>query len=396
MHDEREEGQGPWRIAFFAMGLRPFFLGAAVFAVLALALWLGALRGMVAIPPPWQPLDWHRHEMLFGLVGAIIAGFLLTAVPNWTGRRALSGAPLAALAVLWLLARLTQFVPGAPGLAIAAALDAAFPLALALWAGREIRASRNRNLPVAILVALFAFAALGDHARLVGLISLADMSYRLGLALVLILISLIGGRIIPAFTRNWLTARAMGAPMPAMFGIFDRLVLVVSALALVAWALEPAAMASAWLLIGAGVLHTLRLARWAGWCTFAEPLLAALHLAYAWLPVGLLLMGLSILLPLLPPSAALHALTAGGIGAMTLAVMTRATLGHSGRPLHAGPGTVLIYACVHLGALVRVLAPLWPDAFASLLAVAGLLWGGAWAMFVVIYGPMLLRPPRAA
>ncbi|RMD86780.1 MAG: NnrS family protein [Alphaproteobacteria bacterium] len=395
MHEEPGAVRPPGRIAFLEIGFRPFFLGASVFAVVALALWLGTLSGAVAIPSPWQRLDWHRHEMLFGLVGAIIAGFLLTAVPNWTGRRPLSGTPLAALAGLWLLARLVQFVPGAPGLGFAAALDAAFPLALALWAGREIRASGNRNLPVAILVALFALAGLGDHARLVGLIALADASYRFGLALVLILISLIGGRIIPAFTRNWLTARAMGAPMPVMFGVFDRLVLVLSALALLAWTLAPAGVASAWLLIGAGVLHAIRLARWAGWRTFAEPLLAALHLAYAWLPAGLLLMGFSILLPLLPPSAALHALTAGAIGAMTLAVMTRATLGHSGRPLHAGPGTVLIYACVHLGALVRVLAPLWPDAAAPLLMLAGLLWGGAWLLFAFIYGPMILRPPPA-
>ena len=378
---------------FLSMGFRPFFLAAALYVVLALALWIGVFAGAGSVPGPWVPLDWHRHEMLFGVVAAIIAGFLLTAVPNWTGRPPLAGAPLAALVVLWLFARTASLVLPDMAFALAAAIDAAFPLVLALWAGYSIRTSGHRNLPVAILIALFALADFADYARFAGAPAVADSAYRFGLSIVVLLISLIGGRIVPAFTRNWLVKRDKGGALPAEFGPYDRLVLAATALALLAWTMAPDAPASGGLLLLAGLLQAARLARWQGWRTAAEPLLLALHLAYAWLPVGLFLLGLASTDAVLPASGALHALTAGAIGAMTLAVMTRATLGHTGRPLHAGPGTILIFLFVHAGALLRLLSPFWPDLYLDLLVLSGSLWGGAYLLFALIYGPMLLRRP---
>ncbi len=379
---------------FLSLGFRPFFLAAAVYAVLALALWVGTLSGAALLPGAWPPLAWHRHEMLFGLVAAIVAGFLLTAVPNWTGRRPLSGARLAALVALWLAARMASLLVGHVPLLLAVLLDGGFLLVLALWTGREILASGNRNLPVAFLIAFLGLADIGDYAGFAGGTAVADVAYRFGLAVVLLLICLIGGRIVPAFTRNWLQQQERAGALPAMFGHLDRMALLATGLALLAWTMAPDAPASGALLLLAGVFNGARLLRWVGWRTAAEPLLLALHLAYLWLPTGFLLLGFAAFLPSLSASGALHALTAGAIGAMTLAVMTRASLGHSGRPLHAGPGTVTILALVHAGALARVLSPFWPEAYMRLLAISGTLWGGAYLLFALIYGPLLLRHPR--
>ncbi len=379
---------------FLSMGFRPFFLAAAVYAVLALALWVGTLNGAAWLPGAWPPLAWHRHEMLFGVVAAIIAGFLLTAVPNWTGRTPLSGAPLAALVALWLAARLASLLVGMVPPIPAAAIDGGFLFVLAIWTGRQLLASGNRNLPVAFLIASLGLADIGDYAAFADATALAGTAYRFGLAVVLLLISLIGGRIVPAFTRNWLRQRGKAGALPVMAGPFDRRVLLATAFALLVWSIVPDARASGALLLLIGVLHGARLLRWAGWRTAGEPLLLALHLAYLWLPAGFLLLGIAVLFPALPVPAALHALTAGAIGAMTLAVMTRASLGHGGRPLHAGPGTVTIFVLVHAGALMRVLSPLWPEAYMRLLVIAGTLWGGAYLLFALIYAPLLLRRPR--
>lgn len=385
--------------AWLSHGFRPFFLLGASFAVIALGWWIAGFQGMVAPPPSaFDPLAWHRHEMLFGMIGAIIAGFLLTAVPNWTGSEALKGRRLGILVALWLAARLAVATGGITGPWLAALLDAGFLFVMAGWAWGRIRAAGNRNMPVPLLIGLLGLTALADHAGLVlGVERLADIGYRGGIAVILVLISLIGGRILPAFTRNWLEATGRGGPLPVTFNRFDGLTVLLTALALVAWAGLPETALAASLLLAAGALQSLRLLRWRGWRTSAEPLMAVLHLSYAWLPVGLLLLGGSLLGLALPATAALHALTAGAMGTMTLSVMTRAALGHTGRPLSAGAREIAIFALVHLGALGRVIGAAFPGQYLELLGVSALLWGGAFALFALSYAPLLLRAsPRPA
>lgn len=228
--------------------------------------------------------------------------------------------------------------------------------------------------------------------------ALADPAFgmRMGFALVLLLIALIGGRITPAFTRNWLMRQGSSGGMPILPNRFDIAVIGMTALALAAWVAGSASPMTAGLLIVAGGLQAIRLARWAGLKALRDPLVFVLHLSYAWLPAGLILLGGAMLYPLLPASSAVHALGAGAMGAMTLAVMTRATRGHTGRPLEADRATVLIYILVHAGALLRVIAPLLPFDYIRVIAVAGGLWAAAFLLFLLVYVPMAVRPAPGA
>ena len=368
---------------------RPFFLGGAAWALIALALWLAVLAGSLELPSSFDPVAWHRHEMLFGFVGAIVGGFLLTAIANWTGRPLISGWPLAALFGLWLGARAALFLSAETGAALAAVLDTGFYLVLAGLAAREVVAARNRNLPVVGLVLLFGMAAATDHAAQAGLIGDEGLGTRAGTALVIMMISLIGGRIIPAFTRNWMTKHGRQAHLPAPAG-YDLLVLGATAIALTAWTAAPTAGIAGSLLAVAGLLQAVRLARWSGVRAARDPLVLILHVGYAWVPAGLLLLGAGLLGAAIPGSAALHALTAGAMATMILAVMTRATLGHTGRPLAASRATVILYLLITLGALLRVASPFgWFD-YMLAIQVAGLAWGGAFLLFLIAYGPFLI------
>ena len=373
-------------------GFRPFFLGGAVWALVVVALWVCALSGAVELPTRLDPLAWHRHEMLFGYLGAVIGGFLLTAIPNWTGRAPISGARLALLAGLWLAARLALLFSAFTGIALAVALDIGFLIVLAIVAAHEILAAKNRNIPIAIAIALFAAAAAIDHAEALGAIEPTGLGWRLGFALVLMLVSLIGGRIIPAFTRNWLVKAGRQQRLPAQPGRFDIVTLALTGLGLLGWAIVPEAAVAGALLIAAGLLQAVRLARWAGLRTIGEPLVFILHLSYAWLPLGLVLLGASFFVWCIPSSSAIHALSAGTMASMTLAVMTRATLGHTGRPLHADGWTQAIYALVTIGAVVRFAAPMLPFDYMRAIEVAGALWGAAFLLFALVYGPKLLGP----
>ncbi|WP_293781980.1 NnrS family protein [Sphingosinicella sp.] len=376
----------------FRAGFRPFFLGGALWAVVVITLWVLSLTGILILPSAFDPLAWHRHEMLFGYLGGIIAGFLLTAIPNWTGRLPVAGMPLAALAALWLAARLAVLSSAVVGAHTALVLDVGFFAALAVVAAREVIAANNRNLPIVLVVILLAVANALDHAEALGAAGLAGLGWRMGFALVLMLIAMIGGRIIPSFTRNWLSREGHAENLPRQPDRFDILALGATAAALAAWATVPAAQAAGALLILAGILQAARLARWSGLRTMREPLVIILHISYAWLPLGMLLLGGSTFLPGLPASSALHALGAGAMASMTLAVMTRATLGHTGRALQADPVTVAIYGLVTLGAALRLAAPLLPFDYVPMLALAGTLWGGAFALFILAYGAMLAGP----
>jgi uncharacterized protein involved in response to NO len=375
---------------FLRGGFRPFFLGGAIWAAAALAIWLCSLAGAVTLPSHFDPLSWHRHEMLFGFVGAVIAGFLLTAIPNWTGRLPIAGPPLAGLFGLWLAARLALLFSQLTGPALPAALDVGFYLVLAGVAAREVLAAKNRNLPVVLLVLLFGAANAADHAGAAGLIADPDIGVRLAISIVIVMISLIGGRIVPSFTRNWLAKNGVKEGLPGQPGRYDLVVIAVTAGALLAWAALPPGRITGALLIAAGLLQIVRLGRWRGLRAWRDPLVLILHVGYFWIPVGLLLLGMSLLGTTVPRSAAIHALTAGAMATMILAVMTRATLGHTGRELRANGPTVLIYVLITLGALLRVTAPLDLIDYMTGVRIAGLAWGAAFLGFVLVYGPILI------
>ena len=378
--------------AFLRGGFRPFFIGGAAWAIIALTLWVLALLGEVSLPSAFDPLSWHRHEMLFGFVGAVIAGFLLTAIPNWTGRLPIAGPPLAMLFGLWLAARLAVLCSGIFGGGAAAVLDVGFFLVLAGVAGREVFAAKNRNAPIVGMVLLLGAANATDHAGAAGLIADPDLGVRGAIALVVLMISLIGGRIVPSFTRNWLQKHGIGGRMPTQPGRFDFAVIAASAVAMLGWVVAPETASVGVVLVAAGLLQAARLARWSGLRTARDPLVLILHVGYAWVPAGLLLLGASMIGEMVPRSAAIHALTAGAMGTMILAVMTRSTLGHTGRDLKANKQTVSLYALVTLGALLRVGASLELVDYMPGMELAALAWAGAFLLFLAGYGPILLRP----
>ncbi|MDT3683524.1 MAG: NnrS family protein [Pseudorhodoplanes sp.] len=385
----RRDYAGP---AIFSYGFRPFFTGGAVWAALAIILWIPLYTGDLTLPSAISPLHWHVHEMLYGYVAAVIAGFLLTAIPNWTGRLPVCGAPLAALAALWLAGRIAMLSTATIGLVPAAVIDVAFLASLATVAMREIIAGKNwRNLRVLAIVALLILGNVVFHIETIWY-GAADYGIRLGLAAVMLLISLVGGRIIPSFTRNWLVRENPGR-LPQPFGRLDMVTIAFSAVALAAWVIMHEHAVAGGLLLIAGALHIVRFVRWAGDRTLADRLVLVLHVAYAFVPTGFILIGASILWPaVLPASAGIHAWTAGAIGMMTMAVMTRASLGHTGQALAASPATQVIYALVFIAAVTRITAAFTGDmVFMHISATA---WVLAFGGFAAVYGPRLIgRPP---
>ena len=377
---------------FLRGGFRPFFFLGPLWAVIALALWLANLAGGLALSTAFAPLIWHRHEMLFGFVGAIIAGFLLTAIPNWTGRLPIAGRPLAGLAALWAAARLAVLFSAETGMVAAAILDVGFYIVLAGLAGREVLAAKNRNLPIVAIVLLLGIANAADHAGAAGLLGDRDIGVRGAIALIVMAIALIGGRIIPSFTRNWMTKQGITNRLPAQPTRLDLAVLGMTGIAMLAWTAMPDPAPTGWLLVAAGFGQALRLSRWGGLRCARDPLVLILHIGYLWVPVGLALLGGNILDPSLPRSAAIHALTAGAMATMILAVMTRATLGHTGRELVAGPPTILLYGLVTIGAILRVAASLGVIDYRIGMDVAGGAWASAFILFLAFYGPILFRP----
>lgn len=377
--------------ALLSAGFRSFFPAAGLWAVTAMLLWLLMMHGVIALPTAFHPVVWHLHELLFGFIAAAIAGFLLTAIPNWTGRLPAQGAPLLVLVLLWAAGRLAVFFSAEIGWIAAAAMDGAFLLAVAAAAAVEIIAGRNwRNLKVLAPVVLLLVSNLLFHAE-AHFNGLSDVSRRLGIGAAVLLIMIIGGRIIPSFTRNWLVRENPGR-LPVPFARFDAGVIILSALALAAWCVVPERTDTGAVLVAAAILNAARLARWAGDRTWRDPLVLVLHLAFAFVPLGLLLAGLAALFPQMVPAAAgLHAFGAGAIGCMTLAVMVRATLGHTGRDLRAGFDGCAVFAAILLAAVLRICAAFHPGEAILLHGSAGA-WAAAFIGYSVFYGRMAMRP----
>ncbi|MCP4184573.1 MAG: NnrS family protein [Hyphomicrobiales bacterium] len=375
-------------LALFERGFRPFFLGAGLFAGLVMPIWVVVLIFNYTVPSHLLPRDWHLHEMVFGFIPAVLAGFLLTAIPNWTGRLPVLGTPLAALWCLWIAGRtavsFSQFSPLG-----AAIIDSSFLVVFAFLVWREVLSGRNyRNVPICLLVTGFAIANITFHYLHI----IEGSTYwveRLALAVVAVLLMLVGGRITPSFTLNWMRQHRL-TPLPAPFGLFDKVALLGAGSAVIAWILFSDNMVTGWLFVLAAILSCVRIARWRGMSVITEPLLFVLHLGQFWIPVWFALMALSILAPdAIDETTALHALTVGAVGTMTLAVMTRASLGHAGRPLKAGKGAIAIFALVILAALVRICANWLPFDYNQLLMVSGLLWSAGFLLFFALWAPML-------
>jgi uncharacterized protein involved in response to NO len=381
--------------ALFSYGFRPFFLFGAIWAATTMVLWIVMLSGVLSLPTRLDPVTWHAHEFLFGYLGAIIAGFLLTAVPNWTGRLPVVGWPLALLFGVWISGRIAITFSAMIPAPLSVVIDLSFTLLLGAMILREIIAGKNwRNLVVLALLAVFTLANLIFHIEAAhGDFAAQGYGLRLGVGTVIMLIALIGGRVVPSFTRNWMVAAAKeGLPTPPMQR-FDKATMIVSVFALILWVVLPQAQITGAALVVTGTLHLQRLVRWQGHRTLAEPLLWVLHLGYVFVPLGALLEGAAILRPdLLALGAAQHLWMAGGFAMMTLAVMARSTLGHTGQVLTAGRGSVAMFMCVLASVVLRIAAGIWPEVADILYALSALFWTSAFAGFIALYGASLLRP----
>ena len=369
------------------LGFRPFYLGAALFAMLAVPLWMALYLGQVALPLAVAPLLWHAHEMVFGFAVAVIVGFLLTAGKAWTGLATPRGPALGALVALWAAARLAAvFGP----YALYALLDLALlPLVAALLARLLLRARSHRNLPLAGILGLLALANAGFHAAASGLLSLSPLAMlHAGLALVVMVECVIAGRVVPAFTMGAMPGLRL-APRPAL----ERASLAATALALLLWVAAPAGpvlgSATGGALALAAMLHALRQWQWRPLLTRGRPILWILHAGHAWIALGLALLALAQF-GVLGPSAGVHALAVGATGGLVIGMVTRTARGHTGRPLKASAPEVLAYALVMAAAVLRVLAPLAAPAWLQpLLVAAALAWCAAFAIYLAVFVPWL-------
>jgi len=393
--DNRRLYDGP---LFFKQGFRPFFLGAALWSAMAMAIWLLYLiTGERYFSFGYlTPHDWHMHEMLFGFLPAAIAGFLLTAVPNWTGRLPVRGLPLALLAALWLAGRICILVGDrviiGPDLYIIAIIDSSFLFVFALLLAREILAGQNwKNLPVVIIVTAFAFSNMAFHLSpsFEREEPLTDKIALFAILLAVMLVTLIGGRIVPSFTRNWMVRNNM-EPLPAPLDQHDKIGFLMVGLSAFLMVFTPPTPSTGIICLLTAFVHLYRLSRWQGRRTHSEPLVLILHIGYAWIAIGFILAGLSMFVDEISLIAAVHAFSAGMIGTMILAVMTRATRGHTGQSLEADKGTTLIFILITLSAITRVVSAL--GAFPQWgYVISGLTWIAAFSLFSVLYLPYFTR-----
>jgi uncharacterized protein involved in response to NO len=375
-------------LPLFSYGFRPFFLLGSIYAGLAILVWLPVFMGELSLTTAFLPRDWHIHEMLYGYLPAVITGFLFTAIPNWTGRLPIQGRPLMALVVLWLAGRICVTFSAQTGWLAAMLVDASFLLLVAAAAAREIIAGRKwSNLGVVVLISVLLAGNAAFHLE-THYKGAAEVSIRVGIAVVVLLISVIGGRIVPSFTRNWLVKENPGR-LPAPFARFDMLTVAVGAVALVFWIFWPTGMGTGGALALAGIMHVVRLGRWAGHRTIRERLLLILHVGYAFVPLGFLLNACGAF-GFVPAGAGIHAWMAGAAGIMTLAVMSRATLGHTGQQLTASIPTQAIYVSIIVAVGARICAVIEPAHSGPLLHVAAFAWAAAFLGFALTFGPLLI------
>lgn len=376
--------QVPKGIPLLRLGFRPFYIGGALLAALMVPLWVAIFLGPVQLAPNAPPLLWHAHEMLFGFAVAIIVGFLMTAGKAWTGLATPRGPALGALALLWLAARVASVVGP---YSVYAVLDMALlPLVAAILVNVLLRAGNHRNLPLALILALLASANLIFHLAVMGVLQVPAIApLYAGLALIVMIESVMAGRVIPAFTM----AVTPGLKLVAVVWI-ERATLGATALGLALWVFAPASIVGLVVLALASALHVRRLLRWQPAVTLKRPILWILHAAYAWIPVGLALLALAQT-GLVPVSAGVHALAVGATGGLIIGMITRTARGHTGRPLMASKAEVLAYALVMSAAVLRVLLPLVaPSLYGYALVGAAAAWSSAFVIYLWLFTPWLM------
>jgi uncharacterized protein involved in response to NO len=375
------------------LGFRPFFLSGAIFGVVAVILWLLMYRGVINFSPLGGGYWWHIHEMIFGFGCAIIAGFLLTAVQNWTGSPGAKGNTLLALFVLWLAGRIVTLVPDLLGVNLSSVIDLIFLPAVAYVLAKPIVAAKQyRNLFFVPLLALFTLANLEMHLSIYypSTFNTVFAGYA-GVMLVTFLMSVMAGRVAPMFTANG-TKTAKATPLPWL----DKVTNGSLALAMVSLLLQPIIGFSEFffgiLLIIASVFQTMRWIRWRPWITLNVPLLWSIHAAMKFICFGLFVLGASYLIPEIPSNHAWHLLTIGGMGGLILAMISRVSLGHTGRPLTPPKSMTIAYIFISLAALVRTFGP-WalPEKTLLFIDLSGALWVGAFIIFIIGYAPMLMN-----
>ncbi|PIE16160.1 MAG: short-chain dehydrogenase [Rhodobacterales bacterium] len=382
---------------FFSGGFRPFFLTSALFSILAVGLWLAELSGLSALNAPLPALDWHRHEMLFGYGSGVIAGFLFTAVPNWTGRLPVVGWPLIWFYILWLAGRASMLFATHIPYEIAALVDAVFLPILSIVIGREILVGKNwRNIKVLITVSVFGLANIWFHLQMVLEGSAAEAT-RLGFAAVLVLLMIIGGRIIPSFTRNWLARKNPPGKLPVPFNRYDNALERASAVVLLCWVFVDDIPAGGLKVLGLvfaalGMAHVARIWRWVGHRTVSNALLAVLHIFYLFVPAGFFVLAVGMLWEDYGIIiGALHVFGIGAMGGLTLAVMMRASLGHTGRKLATDRVMEAAMILLCFSVALRVIGAIWPEVDWAVTA-SGVSWMIGFGLFCLRIGPFLLLP----
>jgi uncharacterized protein involved in response to NO len=383
--------------ALFSYGFRPFFLGAGVYAFVVMGIWVAWLSMQM---PGWamfgsSPFAWHAHEMIFGFAAAAVAGFLLTAVPNWTGALPLSGSPLVLLFVVWLLGRVAMLAAGLLGPVFAAVVDLAFLPLLGISAALQLFVKpAPRNFMLLAILAAMVGANVAYHLANSGIRPGEELGgLRFALMLLALMIAIIGGRVIPAFTHNWLHLNRASPRLPQRLTWLDASSIVSVALLALLQVLPAPDWIQGCIALFAALANGSRLFLWHGAPTWRAPIVFVLHVGYAWLVAGLLLIGAAAFGSGLPSVAADHAFGAGAVATMIMAIMTRASLGHTGRAIVAPHPVALAYGLLTFAALLRVFgAILGPSHYLGILQVAGLAWIGAFGLFVVVYAPILMTP----
>jgi uncharacterized protein involved in response to NO len=381
------------KLPILSYGFRPFFLLAGIAGVIFIPAWAWTFTLGADIGSSWPPTLWHAHEMLFGFIMSAVAGFLLTAVPSWTGQRGFSGWPLLVLTLLWLLARLMIATSGWWPEWLVAGVDLAFLPTLAGLLAVPLLRARNRNTVMLLLLAVLWSSNATFHVALLNHNTpLAMHSVRIGIDLLLVMVTLIGGRIVPAFTQSALRTSGVRTALHSSAGL-TALALVAMLLVTIGDMFVPDSWLAALFAAVAAVVQAARLSQWRGLHTLKQPIVWVLHLAYLWLPVGLALKAIALTAGYAFSAFWLHALTIGALATMILAVMTRASLGHTGRPLNVDPLIATAYGLLTVAAAVRVFGlTLLRIQYPYIIAIAAAFWAAAFILFLVVYAPILTRP----
>ena len=386
---EPQRAHGPWPI--LALGFRPFFLLAALIAAAAVPLWLLVYQGILEPVSHLPPTIWHGHEMVFGFAVAVIAGFLLTAASNWTGRRTATRLGLGALTLLWIAGRVAIVAgEGLPSWLVIG-IDVAFLPILAVVLAVPLLATGNRrNVVFPVILVILGLINLSIHLGGIDAIDWdPSRGLRVAIDLVLLMIGVLGGRVIPSFTKNAIPqARVNPCPKASVLALLSLAALAIAEAATG----EP--MVTGAIALAAGIINALRMRGWGTFATLRTPILWILHVGYAWLAAGLILRGVAELTGLIPLDAGIHALTLGAIGSMIIGMMSRVGLGHTGRLIVPAPLTIAAYWLVNAAAVLRVLFALtWDDTLRAVSVMgSGALWSLAFGLFIIVYWPILSRP----